>query len=370
MKKQLINIVKFALFVGIGVVILFLVYRYQNEAYMAECELRGIPEAECSLMDKVISDFKGANYFWILLVLIAFTVSNISRAIRWNMLLKPLGYQPRLINSFLSVVLGYFANLGFPRMGEIVRPATLSRYEKIPLENALGTIVTDRILDVISILILTALALLVEFDNIWAFLLENASFSDKLDSLKTLGMYFVIFLALVGTVSFIFRKQMVKSPLFLKIKDIALGFWKGILSIRKVKRIGLFIFHSVNIWFMYFLMTWLCFFAFEPTAHLTMLAGLVVFIFGGWGVVIPSPGGMGTYHFLVIAALSIYGINGDDAFSWANIAFFSIQIGVNVFIGMLALILLPIINRNAQPVVLEQTQENNLEGILDKDETI
>ena len=89
MKKQLINILKFALFVGIGVVILLLVYRYQNEAYMAECELRGIPEADCSLLDKVISDFRGANYFWILLVLIAFTVSNISRAIRWNMLLKP-----------------------------------------------------------------------------------------------------------------------------------------------------------------------------------------------------------------------------------------------------------------------------------------
>ncbi len=346
MKKQLINILKFTLFLGIGLVILFLVYRHQNAAYMAECGLRGIPEAECSLLDKVITDFKGANYFWILLVLMAFTVSNISRAIRWNMLLAPLGYKPRLINSFLAVVLGYFANLGFPRMGEIIRPATISRYEKVPLESAIGTIVTDRIIDVISILLLTAVVLLLEFDNIWAFLLENADLGDKLGTLKTLGLYFLIFLAVVGVVSLIFRKKMIQSPLYQKMKDIALGFWEGILSIRKVKRIGLFLFHSINIWFMYFLMTWMCFFAYEPTSHLSMVAGLVVFVFGGWGVVIPSPGGMGTYHFLVIAALAIYGINGDDAFSFANIAFFSIQLGVNIFIGMLALILLPIINKD------------------------
>ncbi len=92
-------------------------------------------------------------------------------------------------------------------------------------------------------------------------------------------------------------------------------------------------------------MTYLCFFAFAPTAHLPMVAGLVVFVFGSWGVVFPSPGGMGTYHFMVIAALGIYGISGDDGFAWANIAFFSIQLGINVFVGLIALLALPWINR-------------------------
>ena len=355
MKKSLINILKFSLFLGIGLVILYLVYKHQNTAYLAECGLRGIPESECSLIDKVIQDFKGANYFWILLVLVAFTLSNISRAIRWNMLMRPLGYQPRLINSFLAVVIGYFANLGFPRMGEIIRPATISRYEKIPLESAIGTIVTDRILDVISILILTAAVLFIEFDNIWSFLLENGSFGEKLDTLQRVGFYFFVCVLLALTAFLIFRKTLMNNPLFTKLKEIGLGFWNGILSIRKVKRIGLFIFHSINIWFMYFMMTWLCFFAFAPTAHLPMVAALIVFVFGGWGVVIPSPGGMGTYHFMVIAALSIYGISGDDAFSWANIAFFSIQLGVNIFIGMLALILLPIINKEHKAIRTEGT---------------
>lgn len=353
LKKTLLNILKFSLFLSIGLVVLYLVYQNQNAAYEAECALRGIPEEECSLIGKVIDDFRGANYLWILLVLVAFTLSNISRAIRWNMLLKPLGYTPRLINSFLAVVLGYFANLGLPRMGEIVRPATIARYEKVPLESAIGTIVTDRILDVISILIVTAFALLAEFDNIWAFFVENASIGDKLDLLRKLAIYGSIALVAVFAIFWVFRKQIMQTSLFEKVKEIAIGFWNGIQSIRKVDKVGLLILHSVNIWFMYFMMTYLCFFSFAPTAHLPAMAGLVVFVFGGWGVVIPSPGGMGTYHFMVMAALAIYGISGDDAFSWANIAFFSIQLGVNVFIGMIALILLPIINRGENVQVKE-----------------
>ncbi len=355
MKKIIFNILKFTLFLSIGLVVLYLVYQHQETAYQAECELRGIPEAECSLIGKVVDDFKGANYLWILLVLVAFTLSNISRAIRWNMLLKPLGYEPRLINSFLAVVLGYFANLGLPRMGEIVRPATISRYEKVPLESAIGTIVTDRIIDVISILILTAMALMVEFDTIWAFLMENDAFGNIMAKFQTVAVYLGGLFVLMLLLFFIFRKRIVQTALFLKIKKIALGFWEGILSVRKVKKFWIFLFHSINIWFMYFMMTYLCFFAFEPTAHLPMVAALVVFVFGGWGVVIPSPGGMGTYHFMVMAALAIYGISGDDAFSWANIAFFSIQLGVNVFIGMIALILLPIINKKPAQEKLADT---------------
>ena len=98
---------------------------------------------------------------------------------------------------------------------------------------------------------------------------------------------------------------------------------------------------------MYFLMTYVCFFAFEPTAHLSATVALVVFVFGGWGIVIPSPGGMGTYHFLATTALGFYGIAGDDGFSWSNISFFTIQIGCNISVGLLALVLLPIINRSA-----------------------
>ena len=117
MSQKLSNFLKFIVFVGLGFGILYLVYRNQQTAYAADCALRGVSGENCSLIDKVIRDFAGANFFWLGMTLIAFCVSNLSRAIRWNMLLKTMGKRPRLINAFLTINLGYLANLGFPAPG-------------------------------------------------------------------------------------------------------------------------------------------------------------------------------------------------------------------------------------------------------------
>lgn len=346
MKKTLTDIIKFVVFLSIGSGILYMMYTKNNAAYQEDCQLKGIPLEECSLLDKIISDFASTDYSWILLVLLAFTMSNLSRAIRWNMLLKPLGYQPRTINSFGAISIAYFANLAIPRMGEVVRAGVISRYEKIPVATAMGTIVTDRIIDVISILSVTALAFILEFDVIYTFFEQHAVIGDKVDLLVQLGVFMVIFGILTITAFFMLRKRLEKYPLYIKITGILAKFWEGIQSIRQLDKPWLFILHSINIWFMYFLMTYFCFFAFAPTAHLSPLAALVVFIAGGWGIVVPSPGGMGAYHFLAQTALSMYGIPVGDGFSWANIAFFSINLGNNVLYGILALLLLPILNKN------------------------
>ncbi len=356
MKKTLINVLKFLLFLGIGLSILYMVYQSQNAAFQEECAIKGIPDEECSLLQKVISDFKGANYFWILMVLVAFTLSNVSRAIRWNMLIRPMGYRPRFINAFLTTVLGYFANLGLPRMGEVVRGASLAQYERIPVEKVMGTIVVDRIIDVISILLVTSLAFLIEFDTIWQFINDKAD----LGRLANLGNLMLLAagggIALLGLL-YLFRKPLGKTKLYAKVRSLVLGFWEGIKTVRQLDRPWLFLAHSLNIWLMYYAMTYLCFFAYEPTAGLSPVAALLVFVFGGWGVVIPSPGGMGTYHFLAQTALAMYGVSGDDGFAWANISFFSIQLGCNVLIGILALVLLPILNRDYHPVNHKEKQE-------------
>ncbi|MEL6832026.1 MAG: lysylphosphatidylglycerol synthase transmembrane domain-containing protein [Bacteroidota bacterium] len=346
MKKALTNFLKFLLFLSVGLVILYWVYQKQNAAYQAECELKGIAEADCSLLQKVLTDFASADYFWLLMVLLCFTISNISRAVRWNMLLRQLGFMPRLINGFLTIILGYFANLGLPRVGEVVRAGTMARYEKIPVEKVMGTVVVDRVIDVISILLVTALALALEFDTLWAFLQENNALGEKLSENSTLliGLALLGVLGLVGL--YLMRKRLQQTKLYQKISGILMGFVEGLQTISKLDKPFLFVLHSINIWLMYFLMTYVCFFAFEPTAHLSASIALVVFVFGGWGIVIPSPGGMGTYHFLATTALGFYGIAGDDGFSWSNISFFTIQIGCNISIGILALILLPVINRS------------------------
>ncbi|MFK7937068.1 MAG: lysylphosphatidylglycerol synthase transmembrane domain-containing protein [Saprospiraceae bacterium] len=352
MKKHLINVLKFLLFLSIGVVILYFVYQKQNTAYIENCKLEGIPLDECSLIDKIWTDFTGVNFFWLFSVLIAFTISNLSRALRWNLLIRPLGYQPKSINSFFSVMVGYFANLFLPRAGELVRAGTMSRYEQIPVEKLIGTIVVGRIFDVISILTVTAACFLLEYDKIWAetqrllALEETSAGGSGGTTILIIGlMIILVLLALL----FFFRSVIFESKIYHKAVNIIKGFWQGIQSIRQLEKPWLFAFHSINIWFMYFAMTYLCFFAFAPTASLPAIAGLIVFVFGGWGIVVPSPGGMGTYHFMVVTALALYGVGGDDAFSFANISFFSINLGCNVLMGILGLLLLPILNKNYVP---------------------
>lgn len=345
-QRALINILKAILFVGFGVAILYLLFRSQNADYQLYCEEQGIAPSDCNLFQKIIGDFKTVNYFWIGLVLLAFTISNISRAARWNMLLRPLGYQPKFINSFLTIMLGYFANLGFPRVGEVVRAGSLARYENIPAEKAIGTVVVDRIVDMMSLLIVIGLAFLLEFNTLWGYIRENVNLGDTDSILTNRYLWLLMTIGLSGlTILLYFRTQIITSKFGQKIINLLKGFLEGIRTISQLERPWLFVLHSINIWVMYYLMTYLAFFSFAPTAHLTPLVGLMVFVFGSLGIVVPAPGGMGAYQGLVTVALGIYGVEQSDGFSFANIVFFSIQIGCNVFFGLIALIVLPLINK-------------------------
>ncbi len=339
------KILQFILFLGIGSSVLWLVFRQQNAAYQAQCALDGTPAEQCNLLRKLLADFGIANYWLVGLTLVFFTISNLSRAVRWKMLIEPLGFAPRLSNCFWSIIVGYFANLGLPRMGEVVRAGTLAKYEKIPAEQLIGTIVVDRLVDMVSLLLLIGLAFVVEFDTIGNFLQKNiASKSGGGSNYLLFAVFFGIFAVML---LFFLRKKIIQMPFFQKIKNIADGFLAGLGSIRQLRSPRWFVFHSVIVWLMYYLQCYCCLLAFPPTAHLSAHAALMVFVFGTLGMVVPSPGGMGTYHALIILALtSLYGIGGNDAFSLANISFFSIQIFYNIVAGITALVVLFFINKN------------------------
>jgi len=366
MKDLVVNFIKFLVFFGVGFTILYFVFQDQQKGFQTKCDYdfvelcikngatRAVCEAKskpvCSLSEKVINDFKTVNYFWIIIVMIAFMLSNLSRALRWNMLIHPLGYPVKLFNTFWATMAGYFANMALPRMGEVVKPGLVSRYEKVPLETLMGTIVVDRILDVIMLLGLIGLTFLLELDRIWEFVSSSAvPGGGGITSLLT--NKWVLLTGVLGVVVLIallvFRKKLVETALFKKLKTILLGFWEGILSIRKLENPILFIFHTLFIWLMYYLMTYLCFFAFAPTANLPLLAGLTVFVFGGLGMVIPAPGGMGSYQYLVTQALILYGVDGDNAFSFSMIIFVTVSF-CNIFFGIISLILLPIYNKSRE----------------------
>jgi len=266
------------------------------------------------------------------------------------MLIRPMGYTVSLANAFLTLMLGYFANLGLPRIGEFLRPGALAKYENIPIEKLIGTVFVERVIDVLCLLGIIFLSLVLEFKLISDFILSNQKISHFLSNIFTNPLFWIISaIAIVGGIYLLRQPKVQKHPIFIKIKGLILGFLEGIKSIFKLKRPFLFISFSIIIWISYYLMTYLCFNAFIPTEHLGLKAGLIVFTLGTLGIVVPFPGGMGSYHFLLGEGLKIYGISAGDSFSFANIIFFSIQIFSNIFIGIIAIILLPIINKNKNP---------------------
>lgn len=350
MPAYLKDLLKILLFFGVGFFILYLVYNNQNAAFQEQCRLDGVAAADCSLLDKVWSDLRTVNPLWLLAVLLCFNISNISRALRWRMMLESLGYKTRMLNAFFTIMLSYFANLGLPRIGEVVRATTFSRYEKIRVEKLMGTIVLDRILDLISAGIVFLIAILTEYEMLWSFITQSRASGE--DGSGGIVQWLVLAAGLAvaaGVLFYLFRQYFGRFRIVQKIQSLLLGFAEGLRSISRIKRPLPFIFHSLMIWVMYFLMTYLCFSAFGPTEHLGVKAGLIVFAFSTVGVIIPSPGGMGTFHALAVIALGLYGITGGDAFSFANILFFSVQIGASVLLGIISLIMLPVFNKGYHP---------------------
>lgn len=338
------NLLKFGLFLSIGATILYLVYQSNQKSYEAECLVKNLGD-DCSLITKIITDFKSVKIVWLFIIVVLFMISNIARALRWDMMLRPLGYICNKYNLFFTIMLGYFANLGIPRSGELIRAASLAKYENIPVEKVVGTIVLDRLMDVICLLLVMILGLSLEGGRIISYLQENASVPGQ-GILRNPIIWTILVLGLlVMIIGYIKKDQLLKSKIGQKIYSKLIGFYDGIMSIFKLDNPWLFIGYSLGIWLLYYLMTYLCFFAFAPTEHLGAVAGLTVFIFGTLGMVIPSPGGMGSYHYLVNESLTFYGVSAADGFSFANIIFFSISIFCNILFGIISLIALPIINR-------------------------
>ncbi len=315
---------------------------------MAECAMKNIPPEECSLFEKLKSDFTNLNYGWIALVILAFIFSNIVRAHRWLMLIATLGRKGSMVNAFFTIMIGYFANMGLPRIGEVIRAGLFARYESLGAEKVMGTIVVDRVLDLLSLIFAILLVVVLQGNVLFDY------FRNKLgDTVLGQGWLYIVIALVVLLIFFAykFRHIIKKWNLYLKIHHLVEGFRDGLRSLKRAEHPWLLLLDTILIWGMYYLMMFLCFKAFAPTEHLGGMAALMVFVFGGLGVVFPSPGGMGTFHMMVITALAIFGVHGDDAFSFANIQYFSVQIFGTILFGIIGLIILPIINKRANPNV-------------------
>lgn len=244
--------------------------------------------------------FKDANYFWLSLSIILGIISYWARAYRWALVLKPLGYKVTYWQATVAVFVGYFANLLLPRAGEIARCTVINRSSQVPIAVSVGTIITERILDIIILLVLFALLLLIEAQSMtslaWEFLQQ------KIPAL--VGYFWIVFaiicvFGMVGLGFLWYLGRQAHHPIGQRIKRISTGVWQGIISLKKVERKTEFIFYSLFIWFLYYLMGYLLFFCFAATAHLDMWFAYIFLIIGTIGMSTPVQGGAGAYHLLV-----------------------------------------------------------------------
>lgn len=324
LKQTIFKTLKFVSFFLLGIFIFWLVYKDQD-----------IHRIKSVLTNEV-------NYLWIVISMFLGLASHISRSLRWNLLIEPLGRKPRLLNTFLAVMVGYLMNLALPRMGEISRCGVLARYEKISFTKLVGTVVLERLIDVIVLLILTAVMVVTQFGQVLEFLHNNPEVSQKLQK--------VIFspvllggLVAVLLVFWLMRHKVRKSGLLKKVKEIIQQFVEGLQTVRTMKHKGAFIFHSFFIWGMYYLMFYLVFFSFGFTSHLGPLAGLTVFVLGSFGMVAPVQGGIGAWHFMVIEGLALYGVDRADGKIYALLAH-GTTTAVLILLGLIGLLILPFVN--------------------------
>lgn len=327
MKKKLANILKFLIFLSAGLFLFYLIYK--------DVDIEKLEQALVEL-----------NYNWLILALIAGTLSHVIRAIRWKMLVKPFGYNPSFANSFFSVMITYFANLAVPRIGEITRPTIIKKYENIPFSTSFGTIVLERVIDILILLTLTLILVLTQSHIFVSFIQQNPDVAAKFNELKASNLpYIVAGMVVIGIILvLVFWKKIKQLTLYKKVEHLIEQFLDGIKSVLKIKQKGLFILYSLLIWVLYFCMTYLPVFAFSSTEHISILGGLAIFTIGSYGMVAPVQGGIGAWHFLVAGTLIVLGIDDQDARNFALIVH-TAQTLMIVVLGIITTALLPVVNQ-------------------------
>ncbi|WP_339142649.1 lysylphosphatidylglycerol synthase transmembrane domain-containing protein [Croceitalea sp. MTPC5] len=285
---------------------------------------------------QIITNISNASPFWVLLSVGIGILSHISRAVRWNFMLNPLGYRPKLSNNIFIILMAYFANLGIPRSGEFLRATALTTYEGVPFEKGFGTIVTERVIDLIMLLLVIALALFLQTDIILDFLSEKG--------VSLLGSAVILGIGIVGLITFVFLIRRSNSGFGLKLKNFLNGMLDGVSSILKMKKKWHFIFHTFFIWGCYIAMFWVIKYTVAATIDLSFSQLLVAFIAGAFAMSTTN-GGIGAYPIAVTAALSLFAVPevSGKAFGW--IMWISQTLMVVLF-GAISFILLPLLNRN------------------------
>ena len=328
--KLFVDVLKTTIFLGIGILLIWLVVRNLTEKDKTE----------------ILSSFSQANYGVILLVMILGIFSHVSRAIRWQIMIEPLGHKPSFLNTFMAVMVGYLANLAVPRIGEVTRCGVLKRYENLPLDSVFGTVVVERIMDTILLMIVSIITIVWQFDILSSKLIEAYyTFFKPAQNPDAFPIKTIMIVSLVTMIIalFLLRKKIMKSKFVLKITGVLKGFSEGLKTVTKLKKPYLFIFHSVFIWVIYFLGIYVGFKALPETSVLGVGASFAILFFGTFAFILVQ-GGIGAYQIIVQNTLVIYGISANVGYALGWIIWSSQTLAI-IIGGLLSLIILPLINK-------------------------
>jgi uncharacterized protein (TIRG00374 family) len=305
LRKRVIRILKFLAFLAIGIGLLWLAFRNVKFKDLAD-------------------ELKNADYFWIILSVLFGLLAYISRARRWILLIHPLGYKPAMWHTFHALMTGYLANLALPRIGEITRCIALNRKEKIPVDQLVGTVVVERTIDFISLLIIMVVVFFTSSSQINMFLRESilVPLRDKVLALSgfTRVIWIISILILVVLLFLLirYRKDLRKIRFFSKIFDLARGVINGLKSIAGLERKWEFILHTLFIWMNYALMTWVVAFALESTSQLSLHNAIFILVIGGLAMSAPVQSGIGIFHWTVTRGIALVeGVTLEEGLSYA-----------------------------------------------------
>lgn len=258
----------------------------------------------------------------------------ISRGYRWLLLLEPIGYKPKVWSSIHAVSFGYMFNIFVPRGGELGRCGVMSKAENIPADKLLGTVILERVIDFIFLILVVAIAFALNIDEFFKILNTNIEIEgnpadptqfdlvlDQILHYLKLGLMGLAFAgATFGLFSLVFfREKVIVHPKFTTVRNLWKGIKEGFASVKKLDKKEQFIAHSVFIWLMYYSMVYICFFSLPETSSLSISDGFFIMMAASLGIVIPAPGGIGSYHYLVTLALVVIGLNKSIGFSFATI---------------------------------------------------
>jgi uncharacterized protein (TIRG00374 family) len=333
MKKRIASVLKYLVFLGLGI---FLIW----------WSLHQIPDKEWGAFKEAL---RNANYWLIIPVFLILSSSHLVRALRWRVLMRPMGYTPSLPNTFFAVMIGYLANLAVPRLGEVLKCTILARYEKVPAEKLVGTIVAERAVDVLSLVIVFILAMVSQYDVVGEFgsQLLRTVFENKAGhfSLARIGIAIAIIVGIILAIKIWFN-QFAHLQIVILFKKILKGIWEGLSSIKNLKQKKLFIFYTVLIWVLYVGGTWVGFTATQGTGHLGLQTALSALAFASVGMII-TPGGIGAYALLLAKVLEMNNVPIAIGVANGTLQWFA-QFIIVLIVGLISLSLLPLYNKHTK----------------------